>query len=372
VQIFPEEVALQYGFRPDQRVVNFILTDNFASFSAEVEYAQPEKGGFSTKEFENTLTRIGKSTRLNIDLEYESRSRLTEDERDVLSSGASAPYALQGNVSGLGAGGEIDPALSALAGQTVTVAAVPSFATLGGFAANANQAASGDIGRYRTLLPSFQRFEANSSWSKQLAPQTNISLNATFEQQDQQSLLGLPSASLTVPGGGSSPFSQTVVLNRYFTNPRPLSRDSKTQTASASAGLNTMLGDWRLALTGDYVLVDSESRTFTGVDTAALQAAINAGSVNPFAASLGSDLLFSVPDTTDSTTNNLTLRSTLSGKPFMLPAGPVVVTIGNGLDRKRFDTAAFRRGVTSDVSLRRDRYFSTFNVEVPLVERCLT
>jgi outer membrane cobalamin receptor len=32
VQIFPEEVALKYGFRPDQRVINFILKDNFASF----------------------------------------------------------------------------------------------------------------------------------------------------------------------------------------------------------------------------------------------------------------------------------------------------------------------------------------------------
>ncbi len=30
VQIFPEEVALKYGYRPDQRVINFILKDNFA------------------------------------------------------------------------------------------------------------------------------------------------------------------------------------------------------------------------------------------------------------------------------------------------------------------------------------------------------
>ena len=228
VQIFPEEVALQYGFRPDQRVVNFILKDNYSSFNVELEYAQPEKGGFSTKEFENTFTKIGQTTRLNIDLEYESRSRLTEDERGVISSAASSPFALGGNVTGLGAGGEIDPALSALAGQVATVAAVPESATLAGFAANANQAAPGDIGEFRTLLPSQQRFELNTSWSKMLAPQTNVSLSAAFEQQDQQSLLGLPFASLTVPGGSAfSPFASTVQLNRYFTTPRPLSRDTR-------------------------------------------------------------------------------------------------------------------------------------------------
>jgi len=36
VQVFPEEVALKYGFRPDQRVINFILKENFASFITEV------------------------------------------------------------------------------------------------------------------------------------------------------------------------------------------------------------------------------------------------------------------------------------------------------------------------------------------------
>jgi hypothetical protein len=370
VQIFPEEVALQYGFRPDQRVVNFILKDNFASFNAEVEYAVPEKGGFSTKEFETTLSRIGKSTRLNIDIEFESRSRLTEHERDVASSSASAPYALTGNVTGLGTGGQIDPALSALAGRIVTVAAVPVNATLAGFAANSDRAASGDISEFRTLLPSQQRFEVNSSWSKSLAPQTNFSLNAAFEQIDQQSLLGLPFASLTVPGGGPfSPFANSVQLNRYFDSPRPLSRDTKTQSLSVAAGFNTMVKDWRWSITGDYVLVDSESRTFTNADVAALQAAITAGTVNPFAPLLGRDLQFVAPDTSGSTSGGLTLRSSLTGKPFLLPAGPVIMTISNGLDRKRFDTAAIRRGIGTDVSLKRDRLSSAINIEVPLVER---
>ena len=372
VQIFPEEVALQYGFRPDQRVVNFILKDNFASFNAEVDYSVPEKGGFTTKEFENTLTRIGKSTRLNIDIEYESRSRLTEDERNVLSSGTSAPYALGGNVTGLGVGGEIDPALSGLAGRTVTVTAVPGSATLAGFAANANQAAPSGIGEFRTLLPSLQRFELNTSWSKVLAPQTNFSVSASFEQQDQQSLLGLPFASLIVPGGSSfSPFASTVQLNRYFDNPRPLMRDTSTRTAQAGVGFNTMLGDYRLALTGDYNSVDSSSRTSTNADFTALSAAVSAGTVNPFSASLGDDLLFASPDTSDSTVGTLALRSTVSGKPIMLPAGAVLVTLRNGFDRTTIDSEATRRGVTNMTSLSRDNINAAINAEVPLIERGL-
>ena len=59
VQIFPEEVALKYGFRPDQRVINFILKENFASFITELEMGQPEKGGFASNEIEATLASIG-------------------------------------------------------------------------------------------------------------------------------------------------------------------------------------------------------------------------------------------------------------------------------------------------------------------------
>ncbi len=370
VQIFPEEVALQYGFRPEQRVINFILKDNYSAFNVEVDYSIPQKGGFDVKEFENTLTKIGKSARLNLDIEFESRSRLTEDERGVISSATALPFALAGNVTGLGAGGEIDPALSALAGRTVTVAAVPSNTTLAGFAANANQAASGDIGQFRTLVPSQQRFEINGNWSKIFAPQTNLTISSAFEQQDSQSLLGLPFASLTVPAGSPfNPFASTVRVNRYFNSPRTLSRDSRTQTASAGFGFNTLVKDWRWSLTGDYVLVDSESRTFTNADFTALQAGVTAGTINPFSATLGNDLLFAAPDTSDSSVGTLALRSTISGKPFMLPGGPILLTLRNGYDRQTIDSVATRRGIVSAASLKRDNLNAAINAEIPLVER---
>ena len=372
VQIFPEEVALQYGFRPDQRVVNFILKDNYSSFNVETDYGAPQKGGFDVKEVETTFTKIGKSARLNIDVEFESRSRLTQDERDVIDSSTAAPFALGGNVTGLGAGGQIDPALSAAAGQLVTIAAVPTNATLAGFAANANRAAPSDIGQFRTLIPTEERFEVNTSWSKNFAPQTNMTISASFEQADQQSQLGLPFASLTVPGGSAfSPFASTVLLNRYFESPRALSRDTATQTAQAGLGFNTMLSDWRLALTADYNHVDTQIHTFTNADFTALQAGISAGTVNPFAASLGNDLLFAAPDTSESSVGTLALRGTLSGKPFTLPGGPVLLTLRTGFDRQTIDSVAVRRGTTNTVDLSRDNLNAALNAEIPLVERGL-
>lgn len=370
VQIFPEEVALKYGFRPDQRVVNFILKPDFASFNIEHDFEMPEKGGFTTKEFEATFTRIGTNNRLNIDTQFESSSRITEDERAIIPSTASAPFALNGNVTGLGPGGEIDPALSALVGQTVSVAAVPANPTLGGFAGNANIAAPGDLDVFRTLQPSSQRFSTNATWSKVLGPQTNLSINGRFEVQDQQSLLGLPFASLAVPASNPfSPFATDVTLNRYFANPRPLTRDVKTQTAQGGVSFNTLLGDWRLALTGDYTLVDTETVTQTNADYTDLRAGIAAGTINPFAADLGSNLLFVAPDTADSTTGTLSLRSTFSGTLFELPSGEVQATIRNGYDRQTIDSTAYRRAVVSTVGLNRDNINSAFNIEIPLVDR---
>ena len=41
VEVLPEEVALRFGYPPNQCVVNFILKDNFASKTLEAEFRQP-------------------------------------------------------------------------------------------------------------------------------------------------------------------------------------------------------------------------------------------------------------------------------------------------------------------------------------------
>ncbi|MBY6218320.1 hypothetical protein [Qipengyuania aquimaris] len=83
VEVFDEEVAQRFGYSPDQRVVNIVLKPNFQALTAEVEYEQPSRGGYSRTEQEATWLRIGDKGRLNFDIELEDRSLLTEAERGL-------------------------------------------------------------------------------------------------------------------------------------------------------------------------------------------------------------------------------------------------------------------------------------------------
>jgi hypothetical protein len=369
VQIFPEEVALKYGFRPDQRVINFILKDNFASFATEFEHAQPQDGGFASNEFEATLTRIGSSTRFNLDVELERSTALTEFERDLISSGGSL-LARGGNISGLGLNGEISPALSALAGTNVTQAGVPlgiPTPSLSQFADTANRLNDGDIGDARTLLPKTERLEVNGTFSKSLGHQTVLSLNANYALTGSESLLGLPGGSFVLPGNSPfSPFDQDVTLNRYFDTPRPLERKSETRVFQTGSTFNHLLGGWRWTVTGNYARTANDTRTTRNVDFSALRAGVLAGTMNPFAADFGANLLFLAPDLASSLNQNIDVRSTLAGTPLTLPAGDVQMTFASGFTRQMLDSETWRSGVTTDVSLRRNIMNHSVNAEFPL------
>ena len=321
VQIFPEEVALRYGFRPDQRVINFILKDNFASFITEVEMAQPEQGGFATNEVEATFVTIGDKTRLSIDVEAERSTRLTENERELITADSSLP--------------PLD----------------------------------GDIGQFRTLLPNTERLEVNSTWSRSIGPQSTLSLNANYALNGSSSLLGLPSASFVLPG--ASPFSPTgtdATVSRYFDSPRPLERENETHTFQTGGTVNHLLGGWRWTLTGNYARTDSHTKTMRDLDFAGLSASVLAGTINPFANDFGDNLLFLAPDLADSLSQNIETRSTLAGSPFRLPAGEVQMTFASGFTRQMLDSDTWRSGVTTDVSLRRNIFNNSVNAEIPLTE----
>ena len=99
---------------PTSEVINFILKENFASFITEVEMSQPEDGGFATNEIETTFVTIGNKTRFNVDVEAERATRLTENERSIISPDSSL-VALDGMLASFGrfcqkrtAGGQFD------------------------------------------------------------------------------------------------------------------------------------------------------------------------------------------------------------------------------------------------------------------------
>jgi len=96
VEVFPEEVALQYGYAATERVVNFVLKPDFRQVSIEAEAGLPTQGGQFMSQLEPAFTAIGKNGRLNLNASWEHQTMLLESERDlvyddpVLAAGAAA------------------------------------------------------------------------------------------------------------------------------------------------------------------------------------------------------------------------------------------------------------------------------------------
>ncbi|MGV3730689.1 MAG: TonB-dependent receptor plug domain-containing protein [Sphingopyxis sp.] len=84
VEIFPEEVALQYGYSADERVVNLVLKPNFRQVSVEAEGGIPTQGGRFQGEIEPSFLAITDNGRVNINAGWESKSMLRESERDLV------------------------------------------------------------------------------------------------------------------------------------------------------------------------------------------------------------------------------------------------------------------------------------------------
>jgi hypothetical protein len=84
VDILPEEVALKYGYRADQKVVNFVLRRRFQAVTAELETRQATAGGRQTYEGDLNYLRIANNSRFSLDGEYERSNPLFETERDLI------------------------------------------------------------------------------------------------------------------------------------------------------------------------------------------------------------------------------------------------------------------------------------------------
>ena len=90
LDVLPEEVALKYGYRADQRVVNIVLRPRFRSTSARAEGRVPSEGGSSAGEFDVTRLMIGDNGRTTLNARIEGSSALREDERSIALGDAGA------------------------------------------------------------------------------------------------------------------------------------------------------------------------------------------------------------------------------------------------------------------------------------------
>jgi hypothetical protein len=149
IDVMPEEVALKYGYRADQRVVNFVLRRRFDAYTAEVQGGLATDGGRETYGAELNYLQINTAGRVNLGAEFRRANPLFESERDIV--------------------------------QAEPVAGI-------------------ELGRYRTLLPRTDQLELSGTINRSVSETVQATLNGTLDVNSSTAFLGLPRPSLTPPG----------------------------------------------------------------------------------------------------------------------------------------------------------------------------
>ena len=372
--ILPEETALSYGYSANQRVVNIVLKADFRSLTASVNVSRPEQGGRTTIQSENNILKIAGSDRWSLDIDAQTSNALFESERSIDRTDTGVLYDRIGNVTGLD-GGEIDPALSSLAGSTVNLAGVPGPAATGApglsdFLSTAGIARTDDLNAYRTLLPSQDELSISGTYKHDLSDKVGMTLSGSLEDSSSQSYLGLPGVVLTLPSGGPwSPFSNDVLLYRYLDRPDALTRSTDTRTAELGGVLDGYLGDWRWTATGEYTRTETDTDTGRGLDTNAVEAAVLAGDagLNPFGdltPSIGGVLR----DTARSVSQEAEAELVLNGTLRELPAGGITSTFKVGVEHQSLDSESTRSGDFTERSQSRDEGSLQASFDVPIAD----
>ena len=318
VEVLPEEVALKYGYAPDQRVVNFVLKNSFRSRSVEVEASMPDRGGTDTEKLEARYLRIKMTQRFNLALSSQRTSPLTEAQRHVT------------QVPGTEPGVATDP----------------------------------DPAAFRTLVAREANYSANATYTMPMghgvAPGT-LTVNTAASRADTNSLDGLNTVLLTDP----SPASVVRTL------PGPLVRFTRTDTLQSGASLNQPLGLWQLAATLDgthsYVITDTSNRAVTS----ALVSEAAAGLLPIYGPLPNLSPAGSIHAVTDA--NSITSLVTLIGHPLRLPAGQSALTVKAGFAWSGQTGATAQLG-TGPValavpSLRRGDAQAGINLVLPITSR---
>src|SRR3569623_870945 len=83
VDILPEEVALKYGYRADQKVVNFVLRRRFRAVTLEAGDRVATEGGRNSPNASIDILNINRDSRFSVHSAYTDSSALLESERDI-------------------------------------------------------------------------------------------------------------------------------------------------------------------------------------------------------------------------------------------------------------------------------------------------
>jgi uncharacterized membrane protein YgcG len=371
-------VALKYGYSADQKVVNIVLRQRFLALVGQAGASTSTEGGGTSANPEANYVRIRGDNRFTVNLRYQENAKLRESQRNVTDMGTNQPFDLTGNVAppfGTGAT-EIDPALSALAGQTVTVAAVPASAASGApalsaFVPGANRPNATDVTRDKTLKASSQQWSGNAVYARPVFGRSTLTLNGSLSYSTGDGLRGLPGAAFTLPVGDPfSPFSDTVAVYRYLDSD-PLHQRTSNFTGHGGLTVNGDKGRWRWSVTGNYDYANSLTRTQTGIDTSAFQGRLTAldPTANPFAALGASDLGAVATNRARSISNTGNVQALIGGPLIKVPAGDLSTNIKVGFEYTGFDASSTRGLFEQSNSLNRRDVNGQVNFDLPLTSR---
>ena len=370
IEVLPEQAALKFGFPPTRRVVNFITKRSFRQVEVRASAGTLTRGGSSTLKANAGLTRLIGDARLTLALEYRRTDPVFQSDRDIAPD-PDVPFDAIGNVTG-SEGGEIDPALSAAAGEPVTIAPVPAAPghrnDLAAFAAGANRPRLFDIGPYRTMTPRNDALKAEAVFADRIGETLAGSLSLSAEQSRDRTLSGPATARLAVPESNpGSPFTVPVVLNRYLTEVDPLGDDLTTTTLHAGVTLRGAVAGWQWDFTGalDHRQVGGHGEQ--QIDPAAANAAI-AGGADPFAPLDPALLAARLTDRGRQRTRTAGGKAVASNTPVWLPAGGVTVTLTAEAEAQGTDTRV-RGPNPSELHLSRTRLEGGLAVDLPLASR---
>jgi hypothetical protein len=137
MEVFPEELALRYGYRADQKVVNIVTYARFRSRVGQGTYITPTQGGRDAGAVSTDYLAIRDDKRIGLGATYSRARSLLESGRDVRQ--------------------------------------LPGLA---------------ELGRSRTLLPETEQFTLNGLLSGRLLDDLSATLNARFETSRSDSLVG--------------------------------------------------------------------------------------------------------------------------------------------------------------------------------------
>jgi len=160
MEVFPEALALAYGYRPNQKVLNIVTFERFSQGNVEVDSSVPTEGGRSDGQFSTSWLRIRSDTRFNFDASYRKSGALLESERDFVA---------------------LEP--------------------------------SAGLGEFRTILPETQRLVLNGTLSKPVSRNLSATLNARFVTETNVFLLGLQSGEPLSRDIDSKTFHVGLALN---------------------------------------------------------------------------------------------------------------------------------------------------------------